>query len=201
MFPALPLFCSLLCPRSHVTRSCRSLSRVAVSCWRCSWLVMLVLVLLGSICSLPDARHRFYCPRRGCLGALLWERERNFREGSGARPRSGVPSPRSFTSLVGRSQLQQWDARLTTRNPGTTIAYGGEFEQPLRARFGPVLPAFGRRQAAADTTQRSGATGSDSSAHLRTLPTNNTSAVRTTVRATIQGATGPASRSTAHTPY
>ena len=31
--PVLPLFYSLLWPRSHITRSCRSLSRVAVSCW------------------------------------------------------------------------------------------------------------------------------------------------------------------------
>src|SRR5690242_14164778 len=63
-----------------------------------SRLGILVLVVLGGICSLPDVRHRFHFPRRERLVALLWERERNLREGSGAQPRSGVVLATSFVT-------------------------------------------------------------------------------------------------------
>jgi hypothetical protein len=67
VFPALPLSFSRLCPHRHTTRWCRSLSRVAVSCWKCSRLSMMVLVLLGSICSSSDAPARFPSPGAGTV--------------------------------------------------------------------------------------------------------------------------------------
>jgi hypothetical protein len=44
---------------------------------------MLMLILLGGICSAFGGSHRFHCPRRASLGAVLWEREQNVRELTG----------------------------------------------------------------------------------------------------------------------
>ena len=44
---------------------------------------MLVLVVLGGICSL-SLSHRFHRPGRERLGAVLWERERNVGEPTGS---------------------------------------------------------------------------------------------------------------------
>ena len=70
---------------------------------------MLMLILLGGICSAFGGSHRFHCPRRASLGAVLWEREQNVRELTGCEAKKrGVPVPRSFTSMGGRSPLHQW---------------------------------------------------------------------------------------------
>jgi hypothetical protein len=71
VFPALPLSFSLLSPHRHTTRWCRSLSRVAVSCWKCSRLSMMVLVLLGSICSSCG---------RACQVPITWSRYSSYEE-------------------------------------------------------------------------------------------------------------------------
>jgi len=107
MFPVLPLFCTRLCPRSHFTRSCRSLSRVAFSCRGCS----------GSTCwcwscSAASARLSEEATGSTALDERAWEQcsgnaSRTCASWPGARPRRGGASPPLLHIDGGRSPLHQ----------------------------------------------------------------------------------------------